>query len=462
MEKQTLPSAEKTKYNYALGPEMIEIAEKSSIRNLQMGEDQTFPQSGQQPLTATTQHAVIADALTMTGALWFMSLTNLTAGRGHGKPLSDQTDAIHTITNDYKQPFGSVVCIPDFVSNVPDQGPIAFPILPTANSGTLSNGNHTYATCVPGTHKTAQTIKHPSITREQIYNLPYSGTELMLQWVDLDSHEFEGSSVGAVVILPRAAAKTTQEVMLCNLSAGWGTAALSMQTSFGGVSAVSSKMTHYGDYYEDHEDYGNQSHSIQITHIPEYQLSQDSLAGNPEDPGYFLPFFPRQSMAILPEWAEYLNPTVTGLNSTVFNIILKQQTFACSPRVSIEQALVAMLVNGLAQIGAGAQLQGNVRTKGLNGDEGLDGNFWVSGKPDVFQVNDLNPDWVKFRVDSTLEGYGYNAFDVAPRLAIAFLTMYCLLALGHTIFAGITGKYVLLFIVTIYPLLRMLTLPNRH
>lgn len=438
MNKQILPSSEKTKYSTSTGPEWIEIADKSSLRHLIVTEDESFIGSGPRPMTATTQHAVIADALTRTGALWFLSLTNVTASKGHGKPLSDQTDAFHTITNDYKQPYGSVVCIPDSVSKAPNQAPIAFPILPVANSAALSNGNNTYEGCVPGTHKTAQTINHPSITREQVYNLPHSATEFVLEWIDLESPEFEGSSVGAVVVLPRTDANRTQEVMLCNLSAGWGTSALSIQTLSGGVSAVSSKMTH-------HENHDVPSQSIKLTNIPDYQTGSDSRGREYFE--YRLPFYPRQAMAISPQWAEYLNPTVTGLNSTVFNIIQQQQIFSCSPRVSTEVALIAMVVNGLAKTAAGAQLQGNVRTKGLNGNDGLDGDYWLSGKPDVFQVNGMNPDWVKFCMDSTFGGYGYNAYDVAPRLAIAFLTMYCLLALGHTIFAGITGKHYILFIV---------------
>ena len=439
VDKQTLPSSEKAKFAATIAPDEIQIADKSSLRRLTVIEDETFLGSGPRPMTATTQHAVIADALTMTGSLWFLSLTNVTASKGHGKPLSDQTDAFHTITNDYKQPYGSVVCIPDSVSEAPDQAPIAFPILPVANSAALSNGNNTYEGCLPGTHKTAQTINHPSITREQVYNLPHSTTNFVLEWIDLDFPEFEGSSVGAVVVLPRTAANTTQEVMLCNLSAGWGTAALSIQTVDGGISAVSSEMTH-------HENHDEQSHSIKLTNVPDYQTGGESRGREYFE--YRLPFYPRQSVAISPQWAEYLNPIVTGLNSTVFNIIQQQQIYACSPRISTEVALIAMIVNGLAKTGAGSQLQGNVRTKGLNGDEGLDGDYWLSGKANVFQVNDINPDWIKLHVDSTLEGYGYNAFDVAPRLAIAFLTMYCLLALGHIIFAGITGKYLLLFIVT--------------
>ena len=409
----------------------MEMTDKSSKRYLQVAEDLSFIGSGPIPLMGMTQHAAVADALTRTGALWFLSLTNLTAEKGHGHPLSDQTNAFHTIAHDYKQPYSTVVCVPDSVSSAPDLTPIAFPVLPNANPVSSSNGNISYPGCVPGIpNQTSQTIAQQTITREQVYNLPHSTTDFILHWIDLNIDAFNGSSIGAIVQLPRAENNATQELMVCNLSAGWGTAALSMHTMGGGISTVSSRVIE-GDNHT------TQSNSIKDTNIPGWETT-DASGGRYFD--YHLPYYPRQLINISREWAEYLNPTLTGLNTTVFNTILQQQIFSCSPRVSTETALVSMVVNGLATIGAGSQLQGSVRTKGPNGDEGIDGNYWLTGHDNVFEVDNLNPNWVKFRVDSTLEGYGYNASKVAPRLAIAILMMYCLLALGHLIYASITGK----------------------
>ena len=392
-------------------------------------EDEGYIGFGPRPLVATTQQAVVADALTNTGALWFLSLTNVTAIKGHGRPLSDQSNAYHTIENDYQQPYSTVVCIPDSISPRPDSVPISFPRLPNANPAFLSTGNVTYKGCLPGTQITTKTLAHPSLTREGVYNLPYSTTDFVLEWVDLDSDKFNGSSIGAVVLLPRGEQNATQDIILCNLSAGWGTSSLSMQTEGGGINTVKSKVTNK-------DQHTTSMPSIQQTNIPPSEMNSDG----DDYFDFYLPDYPRQPLNISKDWAKYLSPKMSGVNTTVINLLLQQQLYACSPRVTIETALVGLMVNGLAKIGAGSQLQGNVRTVGPNGAEGLDGNYWLSGKGNVFEVDGPNKDWVKFHVDSTLEGYGYNAYDTAPRLAIAILTIYCLLAIGHLVYAVSTGK----------------------
>ena len=427
--KSTLPTSYSGQYGETETPFGIEMPDTGSTRRLTIKEDQSYIGFGPRPLVATTQQAVVADALTNTGALWFLSLTNVTAIKGHGRPLSDQSDAYHTIENDYQQPYGTIVCIPDSISSRPDSVPISFPRLPNANPAFLSTGNVTYKGCLPGTQITAETLAHSSLTRDQIYNLPSSPTDFAIEWVDLDSDRFNGSSVGAVVLAPRSAPNATQDVILCNLSAGWGTSSLSMQTEQGGTDTVKSQVVHRDRHI-------TSMPSIQQTNIPPSEMDDDAV-------DYFdfhLPYYPRQSLNISKEWAKYLSPTVSGTNTTVLNLLLQQQFYACSPRVSTETALVSLMVNGLAKIGAGSQLQGNVRTVGPDGEKGLDGNYWLSGKGNVFQVDNPSKDWIKFHVDSTLEGYGYNAYDTAPRLAIAILTIYCLLAIGHLVYAVTTGK----------------------
>lgn len=437
--KGTLPTTYSNEYGFTETPGGIELPDKSSVRQMFIEEDESYIGFGPRPLIATTQQAVVADALTNTGALWFLSLTNVTAIKGHGRPLSDQSDAYHTIENDYQQPYGTIVCIPDSILSRPDPAPLSFPRLPNANPAFLSTGNVTYEGCLPGTQITAETLAHSSLMREQIYDLPYSSKDLTLEWVDLDSGKFSGSSIGAVVLLPRGEPNATQDVILCNLSAGWGTSSLSMRTAQGGINTVKSKVTNRDQHI-------TSTPSIQQTNIPPSELNNDA-----DD--YFdfhLPDYPQQSLNISRDWAKYLNPTLSGVNVTVLNLLLQQQLYACSPRVSIETSLVALMVNGLAKIGAGSQLQGHVRTAGSNGEEGLDGNYWLSGKGNVFEMDDPDADWVKFHVDSTLEGYGYNAYDTAPRLAMAILTIYCLLAVGHLIYAISTGKpsYIQLSVLT--------------
>lgn len=101
-----------------------------------------------------------------------------------------------------------------------------------------------------------------------------------------------------------------------------------------------------------------------------------------------------------------------------------------------------MVANGLSRIGSTSQLRGNVKQV-TEPDQsiGLDGDYWFAGKGNnAFQVNPTEAkDWVKFRVSSTVEGYSYNTHGTTSKLAIGLLLAYCLVAVAHIIYAGISG-----------------------
>ena len=79
--------------------------------------------------------------------------------------------------------------------------------------------------------------------------------------------------------------------------------------------------------------------------------------------------------------------------------------------------------------------------KSADGTSWIDGNYWLSGKGNMFEVDPTqSKDWLKFHVNSTLEGYAYNTETVAPRVAIGILTLYCIIALAHLFYSGISGK----------------------
>ena len=76
-----------------------------------------------------------------------------------------------------------------------------------------------------------------------------------------------------------------------------------------------------------------------------------------------------------------------------------------------------------------------------DGSREFDGNYWFSGKGDIFTVDpEESKDWVKLRIDSTVEGYTYYIRGASPKVAISFLLAYYIIALSHVLYAGIIGK----------------------
>ena len=162
---------------------------------------------------------------------------------------------------------------------------------------------------------------------------------------------------------------------------------------------------------------------------------------------FFLPYFPQQPIFVTEAWVNYLNPFVSALNTIVIDILLSSHSFDAlqDPEglaSAAEEALILLLVNGLSNIGATGTLQGKIKTVVKpNGGEKIDDGYWFSGKGDMFTVDpEESKNWVKLRVDSTINGYAYNIRSASSRVAISFLLAYCVLALSHILYAAISGK----------------------
>ena len=428
---QTIPEPYKDYFRRSQGPEVNYVTGRSSVRQLVFEQADDYVGLGVRPILATAQHAALSDAITMTGALWSLSLANITASAGHGAPLSDQSDAIHTIVSDYSQPYSSVVCVPDTIDDTHAEARLAFPLLPNANSQKLINGNMSFEVC--SQQRTVPTIAHPTILRRDIFTCPGPLDSFRTRWIELHSNVFQGSSIGAVIYFPRPQSDKTQKVLLCNVSAGWGLSKLSMKTLNSGVSAVSSKRR-----LPDALNNKGKGPSMQVTNTPTYEYEND-IGSSP--PTYELPFFPKQPINISESWTRFLDPSLEGLNTSLIDVVMRTQIFSCAPYATAEVALAGLVVNGLSQTSATSRLQGHVRTVGPNGDGGLDGNYWVSGKGNAFIVDpEQSVNWTKFYVESTLEGHAYNTLTTPPKIAIAVLSVYCIIALAHVFYAGITGR----------------------
>lgn len=101
-------------------PSSVELNGENSLRRLRIvGQLDERVGYDTQSWVATTQQAAVADALTATGTMWNGALSSVTT-KGHCHP-EDQLDAIHSITQDYYQPYTIVACHPDVINGVDDQ-----------------------------------------------------------------------------------------------------------------------------------------------------------------------------------------------------------------------------------------------------------------------------------------------------------------------------------------------------
>ena len=414
-----LPLEFQNDYAITLSPTAVQVTGASSLRQLRITREVTDFGPGYNTVTvlATTQQAAVADALSTTGMLWTLALDNVTT-RGHGS-VQGQLDAVHSISTDYYQPYTLTSCEHDTIFGHEDSNPVAFPP-PPGSSPQMLNTNE-FNDSILSTHA----FTYPGITRSQILDTPGSPGDYRLRWLELPQNPFNGTAIGAVVLLPRTLDNATQDMLVCNLGAGWGTSKINMSTFAAEAQTVLSEV---GLGFRD------------LT--PGYSAGPSSEEYAIGDRGWFsLPQFPQRPIIVTEDWAQYLNPYLSDSNTTVFHHLMTSQLLRPGPAISARIILAGLLANGLAKIGSTSRLQGTMKTAvQVDGSVGLDGNPWFSGKGDAFIVDPVeSTDWVKLRVHSIYEGYAYNTTGATPKVAICFLLAYCVFALAHILYPGITG-----------------------
>lgn len=418
-----LPLNYQSTYGTAPSPWGLQVLGANSLRQLLITDQPTINGLGYDPITAvaTIQQAAVADALSTTGALWNLARQNLTT-KGHGSVL-DQLDAVHSITTGYYQPYTSASCAHDTFHGYEDKMPVAFPPPPGSTKQMLNTSN--FNDSILSVHA----FVYPDITRSQILDTPGSPSDYRLKWIELPQNPFNGTAIGAAVLLPRASENTTQEVLMCNVGAGWGISKLNTSTFGGGSTTVLSEVGFYTSLDEEKMQANN--HYAPVT--------EENVIG--WEDGFYLPSFPQHLVTVTEDWAQYLNPSVSDSNTTVFHRLMASPLLIPDISVSARIVLASLLTNGLASIGSSSQLQGTLKTSVQpDGSEGPDGDYWFSGKGDAFIVDPVeSQDWVKLRVYSSFEGYAYNTSGATPKVAICFLLAYCVFALAHILYAGITG-----------------------
>ncbi|MCJ1265036.1 hypothetical protein MMC22_004911 [Lobaria immixta] len=400
---------------------------------------------------STTQQAVIADALTSISSIWFEAVGNTEIASHHGASFHDDQKVVHTIASNYYQPYSSTVCVRDTIQGSNDERNMTFPI---ASEFALNvNISAEFLSIMNASISGVPAMKAPSIRRAQLLELPGMESDNRVKWIELPQSPLTGVSVGLVVLLPRnpsdlskkttTAIRNNTDIVVCGIGAGWGASSINL-TYFRSTNSATSSLINF--------DFSSQNFDLaDIFPNPFQELTDVPVFFNP-------PMFPSIPVEIDVEWAEYLNPYVPSANTTVIDVLLKHDarngSKAANPDVSVEDIITGLMTNGLARSGFTSELQGSIkfieekeditrhRNSGNDTTEVPDGNLWVSGKSDIFAVDpEESKNWVKLRVDSTIQGYAYNIEGPAPKVAIAFLLTYCCFVLSHFVYSGISGIY---------------------
>ncbi|KAL8711693.1 MAG: hypothetical protein Q9220_003864 [cf. Caloplaca sp. 1 TL-2023] len=398
---------------YTVSPYSVQLTGQGSLRQLiiqhHIYDNHSAPYDPA-AAQATTQQGAVADALSATSSLWDIALQN------SNSPFYDQRDAVASIVANNFQPYTLASCGADMVGDETDDRPVAFPIPPGSSPEMLSQAN------ISDQMLQMFAIIHPGVSRSDILKTPGSKSDYRVKWVELPEDPFNGSSIGAVILQPTT--NQSQGILLCNIAAGWGSSSMNMSSSpaASGTGLASSNIYDPDSILPGASDYSRRMADAVLT--------------------FDLPLYPQRKINISQSWAEYLNPQIPGLNTTVINTLMGRKLADQDDTTTANIILAGLLANGLSRTGFDSRLQGEIRTAFSSAANASipDGDYWFAGNGDMFKVDPAaSKDWVKLRVDSHVEGYGFGLEGAAPKLTAAVLLIYCALVVGHILYAAISG-----------------------
>lgn len=397
----------------SFAPLSVPLTGQSSFRQLVIQQHEYHdksPMYGQHVSHSTTQQGAIVDALTTISTLW------ITGFQMTKSAFNDRRDVAQTIISGYHQLYTFVYCTSDVIDGESYERPVAFPVSPGSSPEILSGIN------VTNSMVRVQAIIHPGVTRSQLLATRGPRHGYRIKWVELQQDLFNGTTIGAVVLLPSG--NSTQDILVCNLSAGWGNSTLNISypASTSGTAVITSSVH-------------NPSSSLMRT--------KNYMEASANSIGYSkLLEFLQGLIKITEAWANYLVPINPDTNVSIFDTLMLGSRAQGDHLVLAQTLLAGLLTNGLSCLGFKSQLQGTLRT--IQDPEHNytipDSSYWLRGKGDIFTVDStLSKDWVKLRVDTTVEGYAFTMLNRASHITAAILVVCCVFTSLHIVYSVFSG-----------------------
>ena len=230
-------------------------------------------------------------------------------------------DIVHTVSDNYFQPYTLSSCVSDVVSKTNMKDLLQFPLISETQS---QRDQDRVITSLPG------------FTKADLLQASTNQSEFYMKWFNLPPGLFDDKAIGAAVLHPRGPdPHKGVNMTTCTLGAGWGSS----------QAAYSDK---YGDLF-----FSNMDHLPKDWLVQTHSFTQDTLITVP-DFGNLSGFaYPQRRIDVSSEWAEAVNPTLIvseTYNTSVINVMLSQEP-ASVDEVAIRRITATMLAYGLATSG---------------------------------------------------------------------------------------------------------------